>query len=297
MYKSVEKSARTIDEAIQQALDELNISMDEALVEVLRQPEPGGLLGLGRKDAIVRVSVEESEDEAEAEAEASPEQYSAYASESEAETESDQPFNRERKEGRSYERSRKRRSYERNEAYERKADYSEAAEAVEDEEPELTAEEQALRAEAEEQAVDFVTMILRSLEIHGKLASYYNKEGHLCIDVDGDNIGNAIGRRGDTLRAIQYLTGLVLNREREEYIRVQVDIGHYRERRREALRREACRLASRVRRSGRKYRMDSMSSAERRLVHLTLADFPGVETYSEGYDPDRRVVIVPARRF
>lgn len=147
--------------------------------------------------------------------------------------------------------------------------------------------------EIEQKAVRFVANIMQSLGIHGKMSSFFDDEGILHLNIMGDNLGAAIGRRGETLDALEYLTILAINKNKEEYTRVSLDVGGYRERRSKSVVQNACHSAERVIKTGRKYRMKPMSSAERRQVHIALQDYAGVRTYSEGTEPDRCVVILP----
>ena len=116
-------------------------------------------------------------------------------------------------------------------------------------------------------------------------------EEQLLIKMTGDVLGVLIGRRGDTLDALQYLTSLVVNRGREAYLRVSLDRENYRARREEALRRLAMRMASKARRTGRKVVLEPMNPYERRILHSALQNNPYVATHSEGEEPYRRVVI------
>lgn len=113
----------------------------------------------------------------------------------------------------------------------------------------------------------------------------------LEVDIEGPDTAALIGRRGDTLDALQYLTGLVINRHEDEYIRVLLNAENYREKREETLRKLARRLANNVIRYGKPVRLEPMNPYERRVLHSTLQNNPKVETYSEGTDPYRRVVI------
>ncbi len=121
----------------------------------------------------------------------------------------------------------------------------------------------------------------------------------LRVRMDGDHIGTLIGHRGETLDALQLLTGLVVNRHQGEsengYCRVALDIGGYRSKREETLRALALRLASKVRRNNRSITLEPLNSYERRIIHSTLHDYEGVTTYSEGDDPYRYVVIAPKK--
>ncbi|NLJ70354.1 MAG: protein jag [Clostridiaceae bacterium] len=155
---------------------------------------------------------------------------------------------------------------------------------------EVSIEEQ---EEIEQSAVKFIASIMQNLGIHGKMSSYFDEEGTLHLNIVGQNVGGAIGRRGETLDALQYLTILAVNKNREEYTRVSLDIGGYRERRVKNMAQNARRSADRVLRTGKKYTLKPMSPAERRQVHIALQDYEGVKTYSEGKEPERCVIIAP----
>ncbi|MDD4079917.1 MAG: protein jag [Eubacteriales bacterium] len=118
-------------------------------------------------------------------------------------------------------------------------------------------------------------------------------EGNVLASMQGDTQGILIGRRGETLDALQYLTSLMVNHKREEYVRVNLDSEGYRQRREDALVRLANRMANRAKRTGRRVRMEPMNPYERRILHSALQSFPGIATHSEGEDPNRRVIISP----
>lgn len=229
MEKSVTKTAKTVEEAISLAIEELGISEDDAVVEIIEEGAAGGFLGLGKKMATVKVSGLAVEEEEEA----------VY--------------------------------YGDDEAFE--------GDAV---------------SEAEDQAVSFVAEILSGIGIHGKLDSY--REGEtIFIRVTGQDCGAAIGRHGETLDAISYLTSLVANKYSEDHIRVSLDIGGYKKRREAMLISMAQKAASRAARSGRPVALEAMNPAERRIVHSALQTFSGITTHSEGLEPDRKVIVVPTR--
>ena len=121
--------------------------------------------------------------------------------------------------------------------------------------------------------------------------SSVTEEGILKIDMSGRNMGMLIGRRGETLDALQYLTSLVLNNGKEEYTKVMLDTEDYRKKREDTLRRLATRLADKVQKSGKRVVLEPMNPYERRILHSTLQDFEEVYTYSEGEDPYRSVVV------
>ena len=120
------------------------------------------------------------------------------------------------------------------------------------------------------------------------------REDGLYIHMIGDKLGVLIGRRGETLDALQYLTSLQVNKGREGYIRVTLDTENYRARREDSLRRLAQRMANRAQKTGRKVVLEPMNPYERRVLHTALQNHPSVSTHSEGEEPNRRVVIVPA---
>ena len=122
------------------------------------------------------------------------------------------------------------------------------------------------------------------------------QEGEQAVEVQisGPDVGLLIGRRGRTLQALQFLTNLAAGRASRERKRVVIDVEGYRRRRAQSLERIARHAAQRARRTGRRVALEPMSAAERRAVHLALQSFQGIRTESEGEEPFRRVVIMPA---
>ena len=121
-----------------------------------------------------------------------------------------------------------------------------------------------------------------------------SNEDNLYIHMVGDTLGILIGRRGETLDALQYLTSLQVNKGRDGYIRVTLDTENYRAKREDSLRRLAQRMANRAQKTGRKVVLEPMNPYERRVLHTALQNHPGVTTHSEGEEPNRRVVIMLA---
>ena len=117
-------------------------------------------------------------------------------------------------------------------------------------------------------------------------------ENSLYIHMIGDTLGILIGRRGETLDALQYLTSLQVNKGREGYIRVTLDTENYRAKREDSLRRLAQRMANRAQKTGRRVVLEPMNPYERRVLHTALQNHPAVTTHSEGEEPNRRVVIM-----
>lgn len=120
-----------------------------------------------------------------------------------------------------------------------------------------------------------------------------NGDGGLNIDLSGESMGIVIGKRGDTLDALQYLTSLIVNHESEEYVKVTVDTENYREKRTESLLALSERLAAKVARTGKKFTLEPMNPYERRVIHANLQENEEVTTYSVGDEPYRKVVIAP----
>ena len=238
MEKTVIKTGKTVDEAIEAALSELGCTKEQATIEVVEEGTEGGFLGLGRKDAEVKVTFN-SEESGEA----------APASESDDDT-----------------------YFGDDESFE--------GDAV---------------SEAEDAAANFVAEVLSGIGIHGNMDSY-REDDTIYISVTGSDCGAAIGRHGETLEAISYMTNLIANKHSEQRVHVYLDVGGYRKHREQVIKGLADKAVSRVRRSGRKVTMEAMSPAERRIVHSYLQDVNGVTTHSEGVEPNRCVVVTPEEK-
>ncbi len=143
-----------------------------------------------------------------------------------------------------------------------------------------------------ENAKNFITDVLNAMGIEVTVTSEL-KGDMIEVNLEGDNMGVVIGKRGDTLDSIQYLTSLVVNQNSEEYIKVTIDTENYREKREEVLSTLAQRLAAKVVRTGRKFALEPMNPYERRIIHSNLQDNDEVTTYSIGQEPYRKVVIAP----
>ncbi len=143
-------------------------------------------------------------------------------------------------------------------------------------------------------AQHFLMDVTRLMNV--KVDVYVEDKGDegLYIHMLGDTLGILIGRRGETLDALQYLTSLQVNKGREGYIRVTLDTENYRAKREDSLRRLAQRMANRALKTGRKVVLEPMNPYERRVLHTALQNHPSVTTHSEGEEPNRRVVIMPA---
>lgn len=256
--KTIETSGKTVDLAVEKALEELNVSRKEVEIEVLDEGEIGGLLGFGRRPAQVRVSLKFDPASSDVD---ELDEIDELDEMDETDDESDQ---------------------------DEVLEYDE----TEREEGEDTSERGF--AAAENAVLDYFQDVLSGIGIHGRIDSYVDEEGSLHIDVSGSDSGAAIGRHGETLEALQYLANVVANRYVEDYLRVVVDVAGYRKRSEERIRDLANRTADKVMATGREMKLKPMNPAERRLVHMCLREYPGIVTYSEGRDPRRHIVVAPS---
>lgn len=142
-------------------------------------------------------------------------------------------------------------------------------------------------------AEEFLTGVLERMGVEAALETRLDEDNIVVINIAGEDLGLVIGRRGQTLDALQFLVNQVANKSGGARARIVLDAQGYRERRAEALAGLARRMAERARRERRKVTLEPMNALERRVVHLALANVPGVETYSEGQEPERRIVIAP----
>ena len=141
-------------------------------------------------------------------------------------------------------------------------------------------------------AKDYILNILKSLGIEEAEISVEADDEDVRFSIEcGDDYGSVIGRRGETLDAIQYLTRLVINRGSEDYKRVSINVGNYREKRENTLRSLARKNAAKVRKYGRNVVLEPMNPYERRIIHTTVQEIEGVTSHSVGSDGDRKVVI------
>ena len=156
---------------------------------------------------------------------------------------------------------------------------------------EITPAPQADRETAAGRAQEFLQELTKLMNVPVSVAVATDEEGNVRVNMEGDTLGILIGRRGETLDALQYLTSLQVNKGQSEYTRVTLDTEGYRAKREEALVRLANRMAGRCQKTGRKVAMEPMNPYERRILHSALQDHPAVTTHSEGEEPNRHVVI------
>ncbi|SDE77117.1 RNA-binding cell elongation regulator Jag/EloR [Sporomusa acidovorans] len=141
-----------------------------------------------------------------------------------------------------------------------------------------------------EEAKQFLTKVFKAMNITVSMEKMTHDE-HVVINLRGEDLGVLIGKHGQTLDALQYLTNLAANRDVEERSRIVLDVEDYRKRRAETLSRLAMRLADKVKRRGERVVLEPMSPQERKIIHMTLQNDHKIVTYSEGDEPYRKVVI------
>lgn len=146
-------------------------------------------------------------------------------------------------------------------------------------------------------AAAYLRSILGGMGLTNIEVEIHEVEAGAELVLTGEDIGFIIGHRGETLDALQYLSSLVANHVDESYYRVTLDVGNYREKRKETLENLGKKMAARAVKTGRNASLEPMNPYERRIIHAALQDFNGVTTYSTGTEPGRRVVIAPDNSY
>jgi spoIIIJ-associated protein len=296
-----EKWGQDVDEAVKLALKDLNCTVDQVEIQVLEEPSKG-FLGLGSKLAKVRVTlksalVKETKEEAPAIRVEShmdtPPQKQEAKQEDRTQTREARD-NRGSRETREYRENRERREPRENRAPRPRTETIEGQEGgapvVRTRRVSSVTRPDNLVALESHPALDFLKETTQKMGLELTITAEANDET-LFLSIEGSDSGTIIGKRGQTLDAIQYLTSLVVNKEKDKYIRVVVDAENYRVKRENTLEQLAERLAGKVIKTRRTVRLEPMNPYERMVIHATLQDNPKVKTRSEGEEPYRRVII------
>ena len=304
--KQYEFSARTQDEAVEMGLQELGVSIADVDIQVVEEGSKG-LFGLfGSRPVKVRLTLKDAEedpladlleDKKPAKPQAEPEKKQEKKAEKKADKKPVEKKAEEKKPAPEKKKAEKK---------------PEPAEKKEQEEKPAKQEKPAVKAEirpmekpevtmiaAEELTDDspagtahaFLAELTKLMGVDVTIDMGTDAEGNVYGYINGDTLGILIGRRGETLDAVQYLTSLKVNRGREGYTRVTLDTENYRAKREDTLIRLANRMANRALRTGRKVSLEPMNPYERRIIHYALQQTEGVTTHSEGEEPNRHVVI------
>lgn len=142
-------------------------------------------------------------------------------------------------------------------------------------------------------AVDYLKAMLKGFGADDAVVTAKLNDGVVELEVECDDYGIIIGRRGETLDSLQYLTSLALKKSCDKYVRVTVNVGNYREKRMDTLKNLAIKNANYVLRTGRRYTFEPMNPYERRIIHTAVSEIDGIESLSVGYGQDRKVVLQP----
>jgi spoIIIJ-associated protein len=292
----VETTGRTIEDALDAALDELGVDENDVEYEVMARPR-GGILGRFGGEARIRARVKPISREKPGE----PRRRSRRRGQSGGRDEDRTGERRSRtgpRSGSRGDRSQENRGSRpaRNRGRGRgrsgqgespRAEREQGANV--DEQVDISVDEQA------DQAVDFTRGLVEAFGAKAEVASHLEDEDTVLVNVTGDNLGLLVGPRGATLSAVEELVRTVVQRQTGGHgVRIHVDVAGYRAKRREALSEFAQQLAERVRDEDAEQALEPMSASDRKVVHDVVAEIEGVTTTSEGEEPRRRVVIRPA---
>jgi spoIIIJ-associated protein len=297
----VETTGRSLEEALDAALDELGVDEHDVEYEVLARPR-GGLLGRFGGEARIRARVKPISREKPGEARRRPRRSrrgGGGVGEGDEKPAAAEGEPRERvgvgsrraaaaTDGGPRAGSRSRRRHRRRGRGGDSVNSTQEPGATVDEEPDMPVDEQI------ERAVDFTKGLVDTFGAKAEVSSRFEDEDTVLVDVTGDNLGLLVGPRGATLAAIEELVRTVVQRQTGGHgVRVHVDVAGYRAKRREALSEFARDLANRVREEGSERALEPMGAPDRKVVHDVVAEIDGVTTASEGEEPRRRVVIRP----
>ena len=277
MIKFIDMTGKTEDEAIRRALEQLGLERDDVSVEILERAK-SGFLGIGGSPATVRVSYDDGQPEPKPEP-VNPEPKSAAPKAEKKPVYCAEVLQKEVRAREKQEREAKR--------GERRAE-PKAEKAPR--EPVVLGEE--VRDEKSEQIRTFLSGLLEHMDAKAEVKVYEVEKNRYKVILEGEKLGALIGRRGETLDAIQQLTNYSINRGGEsKRARVQIDAENYREKREESLERLAQKVAGKVVKYRRNVTLEPMNAYERHVIHTALQDTQYITTFSIGTEPNRRVVV------
>jgi hypothetical protein len=287
MKGSIRVSAKTLDDAITEALIQLGVTSDRLEYNVIEKGS-AGFLGIGMKQAVIEAWKKEDKEE---------EEFLKAVEETIRENPVKEYFVKEDdvKEHQAEEAAKKEEA-----VREEKTEKEEAsANAKEEKSEPVSVKEKELLAKVEDETIryveQFVKDTLKAMDMDVEITSSIDKDGALYVDMKGENMGILIGKRGQTLDSLQYLANRVANKHQSGYVRVKLDTENYRARREETLKHLAKNIAHKVKRNRRPVILEPMNPYERRIIHSTLQSDPYVTTHSEGEEPYRKVVVTLKR--
>ena len=298
-------SAKTLDDAITEALIQLGVTSDQLEYDVIEKGK-AGFLGIGRKQAVIKArrKVEKKvNDEPVID-------FSDAVKGVMKDSKSDNYHKHNNRDNKKKKDNRKKENYHKNN---KNVTASEKTEKVKEETVKTEKKEKNDKphkpvqerkeielAKVEDITVktceEFLTNVLKAMDMEVEIKTSIDEEGALCIEMNGDNMGILIGKRGQTLDSLQYLTNRVANKAQDGYVRVKLDTEDYRRRRKETLENLAKNIAHKVKRTRRSVSLEPMNPYERRIIHSALQGDRSVTTHSEGEEPYRRVVVTLVRK-
>ncbi len=290
--KYVEFTGKSLNEAVDKAHYELELDYSDINYEVLEEASKG-FLGIGAKPARIRVELEEEEDKAPSKAENIQKHEQKHEPKKEHKT-YDRPKKAERHDKPAQEVKAEPAKTE--EIKNEKAENETTPTPVRDQESEEIQSQRASLTEEDKaviinSALDFLRSVFGQMGMDVKLDVTFDDNKHLFINMEGEDMGTVIGKRGQTLDSLQYLTNLVVNKGEYPYMNVTLDTEDYRAKRKKTLESLAFNLAKKAKHNRRNVTLEPMNPYERRIIHATLQNDRYVTTYSEGVEPYRYVVI------
>lgn len=261
----VQKVAKTVNLAIDEALNELNTTIDNIEYTILQEPSKG-FLGIGSKPAKVLVKLKEPVNKQETKTE--------NINENKEKTENEDIISKPN-----------------NTIIEKRIPKMVSEDMFKQTtKPEKSKE---INKNAPVIATNFLKQVFDKMNLNVEINTTLTDKNTLLIDLKGNDIGVIIGKRGQTLDSLQYLTNLVVNKGEYAYMSISIDTADYRERRKQTLEQLAINLAKKAKKTRRNVNLEPMNPYERRIIHGALQNDPAIKTYSEGNEPFRYVVISP----
>lgn len=293
-------SAKTLDDAITEASIQLGVASDQMEYDVIEKGS-AGFLGIGSRQAVIRARIKKTVTEEIKAEEIKPEEIKKEFKKDFRKDRKEFVGHKERKEHKEYKKDSKKDFKKEPKKEFIKENKTETASAVTAAAPVYEEKKElhvAVVTEATQKICEkFLQEVLQAMGMgEVTIVSSIDEEGALAIEMSGDNMGILIGKRGQTLDSLQYLTNRVANKSQDGYVRVKLDTEDYRKRRKQTLENLAKNIAYKVKRSRKPISLEPMNPYERRIIHSALQADDRVSTHSEGEEPYRRVVVTPNRR-
>ncbi len=292
MLKSIEITGKTENDAIAAALKQLNLDRDSVSVQVIDRAKTG-FLGIGSKPAKVKVTYEAPDEPAPAPVEEAPAPVVEDAPVAPveaapvAEPEAQQKPEKKADAPRPAKKSRPKK---------KKPAPEKAAPGAEEPKAAAPVVEEGPVEDRTERIVEFLTGLMERLDCDAKPVVTINEDNIYQVELVGENLGGLIGRRGETLDAIQQLTNYAVNNNQSRRVRIHIDAENYRAKREESLQRLARKTAGKAIKYRRNMMLEPMNAYERHVIHAALQDYdPSISTYSTGTEPNRRIVVAYRR--